>query len=150
MGETKITHFNKVSAVNGYYVGASSAGETKTISSTGQVFGKENVVLTANVGGSVAAYVVVPFDMKLEAAYADIASGALGTLVELRMQLNDTAGANLCTAISMGASAATAGSGLVTVGTLSTATITALSSIAITASSGTAFEATVTILGKRV
>jgi hypothetical protein len=150
MSETKITHFNKVSAVNGFYVGASSAGETKVVSSTGQIYGDENIILTANVGGTIGAYIVAPFDMKMDACYADIAGGALGTAVILQLFANDTAGTALCTAISMGASAATAGSGLVTVGTLSTATVTALSSIVVLATSGTACETTVTILGHRV
>ena len=138
------THFNKVSGINGVYVGANGSEELIASASGG------NVVLTVNISSASPAYIPIPFDMAMNACYADISSGALGTAVALALFANDTAGTALCTAISMGASAATAGSGLVTVGTLSTATLSALSSLCVIMSSGTACGATVTVVGHRV
>ena len=138
------THNDKVCGVNGLYVGAKGSEELVAGASGG------NIIITANVAGTIGAYIPVPFDIKMDSVYADIASGALGTAVVLQLFANDTAGTALCTAISMGASAATAGSGLVTVGTLSTATLSALSSICVVATSATACETTVTILAHRV
>jgi len=138
------THFSAPCGVEGLYVGAKGS-EVLVSSSSG-----DNVVLTASVAGTIGAYIPVPFDMVMDRCYADISSGALGTAVELALFANDTAGTALCTAISMGASAATAGSGLVTVGTLSTATLSALSSIVVLVTSATACTTTVTIVGHRV
>ena len=106
--------------------------------------------MVTNVAGTIGSYIVVPYNCQLQAGYADIASGALGIGVTLSLFANDTAGTALCTAIAMGASAATAGSGTVTIGTLSTATLTALSSIVVLATSATACTTTVTLTAKRV
>ena len=136
---TGYTHFNKVSGINGVYTG-----------SNGNELDIGTIILTTTANGTIGAYIPVPFDLKMDSCYADIAGGALGTAVVLQLFANDTAGTALCTAISMGASAATAGSGLVTVGTLSTATLSALSSIVVLATSATACETTVTIVAHRV
>lgn len=133
------THFDKVSGVNGVAIGAK-----------GSELPIDEFVMTTNVAGTIGAYIVVPYACQLQSGYAEIASGALGTGVVLQLFANDTAGTALCTAISMGASAATAGSGTVTIGTLSTATITALSTVVVLATSATACTSTVTLVAKRV
>lgn len=140
------THYNKVSGKQGVYVGAE--GSEVRIDTGNQTY---VVALNAAASSTAAhgAYVVVPFDVRLVSAYAQIASGTTGTGASIAINLTDTAGTALFGTASI-ASAATAGTTLVTFGTMSTATISATGVIAITqASCATAFGTTITICATR-
>lgn len=138
------THISKPCGVDGVYKGAK--GSEIDISVGNQVF-------TVNLGlGSTAAdaaYIVVPYDVKLVAGYVDVANGAVGTGVTITVFQNDTAGTALFGSCAI-ASGGTAGAATYTLGTMSTATITALSSIAVLqASSATACGTTVTLVATK-
>lgn len=137
------THISKPCGVDGVYKGAKGSEIDVSVG---------NMTFTANLAGSTAAdaaYIVVPYDCKLVAGYADIKSGTTGTAVTITVFQNDTAGTALFGSCAI-ASAGTPGSTLYTLGTMSTATITALSSIAvIEAASATACGITVTIVATK-
>lgn len=140
------THFKKVSGKEGVYTGV--AGSEVRIDTGNQTY---TVTLNASAGSTAlhGAYIVVPYDVRLVSAYAQIASGTTGTGASIAINLTDTAGAALFGTASI-ASAATAGSTLVTFGTMSTATISATGVIAITqASCATAYGASLTIVATR-
>jgi len=144
------THHDGISATGsgGFAVGAKGS-ELEVIDSSGHVTGSENVVFNVAAHGTIGAYIVAPFDLKMDACYADVSGGTLGEGVVLQLFANDTAGTALCTAIAIGASTGTAGSSTVTVGTLSTATVSALSSIVVLATSATAVTTNVTLVASR-
>lgn len=140
------THYNKISGKNGVFTGV--AGSEIRIDT-----GNQTYTMTFNAAASStaihAAYIVVPYDVKLVSAYAQIASGTTGTGASIAINLTDTAGAALFGSASI-ASAGTAGTILTTFGTMSTATISATGVIAITqASCATAFGSTITIVATR-
>ncbi len=139
---TGVTHFKKVAGKEGVFTG--TKGNEVRIDAGNQVY---TVTLNAAAGSTAAhaAYIVVPYDVTLVSAYAQIASGTTGTGASIAINLTDTAGAALFGSASI-ASAATAGSTLVTFGTMSTAVISATGVIAITqASSATAYGSSITI-----
>lgn len=143
---TGITHFKKVSGKEGVFIG--TKGNEVRIDTGNQTY---VVTLNASAGSTAlhGAYIVVPYDVTLVAAYAQIASGTVGTGASVTINLTDTAGASLFGTASF-TSAGTAGAQLLTFGTMSTATISATGVIAITqASCATAYGASYTIVATR-
>lgn len=143
---TGVTHFKKVSGKEGVFTGVK--GSEIRIDT-----GNQTYVVTLNAAASSTAahgaYIVVPYDVTLVAAYAQICSGTTGTGASIAINLTDTAGAALFGSASI-ASAGTAGTILTTFGTMSTATISATGVIAITqASCATAFGTTITIVATK-
>lgn len=141
------THFNKVSGKNGVFTGI--AGSEVRIDTGNQVF-----AMTFNAAASStalhAAYIALPYGVRLVSAQGTVASGTVGTGASILINATDTAGASLFGSASF-TSAGTAGSETITFGTMGTATLAAGSVIAITQSScATAYGSTIVIAATRV
>lgn len=141
------THFKKVSGINGVFTGA--AGSEIRIDTGNQVF---TVTLNAAAGSTAlhAAYIPLPYGVRLVSAQGTVASGTVGTGASIVINATDTAGASLFGTASF-TSAGTAGQETITFGTMGTATLAAGSVIAITqASCATAYGSTIVVAATRV